>query len=246
MAFPTPVGAVTTAIGAATTSHAVNLPAGMVVGEGLRIIFATGADPGGAPTCSGCLSASTDLFTGSVGSLTDFIDLTIDAARAAASTATITTVNSVESAAIAYRIQNHNLSTEPGTYVQSNNVTATTASPDPGIVNQTADNFLIEVFYGADGSDLAGSPVYPSGYTGLASVESGASATTSCTVGAAYKQVNTASEDPGAFTSTLTAAQECNTRTIVLRAGTEGVPSTLATMRTMMRGFERGLMRGDR
>ena len=185
MAFPT-VATSNSGTNAATTTHTLNLPASVAVGDLLIAMFATDL----APTFtwpSGWTELVADNPNGincKAGARYRIADGTEGASIS------ITTDASEESAYVTLRITGH---AGAGTPPQGASVIGNDADPNPPALTPTggAKDYLWIESYGLD-FDAPAATYWSTSYTGIAAPDQGA-----ICCAAAYRQLNAASENPG-------------------------------------------------
>lgn len=119
---------------------------------------------------------------------------------------TITSGASVKSSSLSWRITGH---ADPGTQApEFTSATATSANPDPPSISPTGgskDYLILAMFRqaGEEADDDTWVTATPTNYGNLIQVTSGiaGAASTNCSAAAADRQVTTATEDPGTFTT---------------------------------------------
>lgn len=205
MAFPSVVNTNESATTGANTAHTINLPASIVAGNLLLIILAKGS-----------VAATVNAVAG-WGELVDensargFAILYRLANGSEGSTLGLTLSGSTKSASIAYQISG---ASDPATRAPelSTVATGTSTSPNPTAVAVTGgpkDALIIATFNQTNeaADDDAWCTSAPANYTGLLQKTAGTAGTNvGVELATAHRQVNTSSEDPGAFTSTLNLA----------------------------------------
>jgi hypothetical protein len=207
MAFPV-VAATASYTGAAATSHAVNLPAGISAGNLLVIV----AGHDGTPT----LTDGTAEYTPGVdkrafntqGRIVVFYK-TADGGEGA--TKTLTLSASEELCARAFRITGHHASTAPE-FSAGNDGGGASTSPDPdnlALGGWGAEDTLWFVAMENDSSPTISA--YPGSYTDGANDRSGSL----MGIGTARRELNAASENPGTFT--ISGSQEWAAVTFAVR-----------------------------
>lgn len=200
MAFPS-IAASNTYSSTGASTHAVNMPSGVSAGDLLIVYFACRNDNGD----SLAVTSGTDwvkLAENREG--TDFLqaawfakvatgsgdNLTIDSGNAAG-----------DVVAISLRITDHGVS-DPSTDLtvsadfEAGDATADPANCNPGVA---ADYLWLEGAAG-HGSVITNATYWSTNYTGVAQLRS--ALTNAVVAGVAYRQLNAASEDPGAMTHT--------------------------------------------
>lgn len=188
MAFPVIQTTNVTDTGA-NTSHAINMPAGISVGDLILVFFGTDGD-----------NTITDSQTFTVldqesNALASFGAVLYKIA-AGGDSLTITTSVSEPSSAIAYRIDGWESTFAPKISIVAKN---STDSPDPSIVtpNWVQDDTLYIAVCMSDSNDLV--TVYPTNYS-LSQLNQNGGANGDCGVGVAGRNYNNPSDDPGVFT----------------------------------------------
>lgn len=194
MAFPVVEATNTSIESVATTSHVVALPAGIVSGNLLLVHFASANGDSGTGTPTGWTKYQ-DYDAGATITAVSFYR---QADGGEGVTLTVTTTASVQSAHNSYRISGH---VNPAT--QAPQVGALTVgndtAPDCLALTPTGgakDYLWIPVTYGRDAEITAA----PTNYTNLLN----AAGASNAHCGSARRELNAASEDPGAFTAGAT------------------------------------------
>jgi len=197
-AFPTVVTAANSVQATDSTSHTVSLPSGIVSGDLLIGFF----------SCDGTATVTWP------NEGTDWIEIVSNASVAnrlsiawrkadgtEGASITVTTSASEESVHIVYRITGHiDPSTQPP---EQASTTGSGVNPNPPDLTPTggAKDYLWFAIEGSDDDDLV--TVYPTSYTDGETYGSSTGGG-DCGIGAARRELNAASENPGAFTIAAT------------------------------------------
>ena len=198
----------TSAQDTAATSHTVDLPAGIVAGDLLIVVFAVRGNPG--VTWGG--TGFTEFFEVANGANHALALAYRQADGTEGATITVTTGASQKSAHTAYRITGH---VNPATHAPeaSAGATGNSAAPDPDSLSPTggAKDYLWLAVLGWNqfGTTLTG---YPTNY--LNGITKTTSSGNSANVGSAERELNAASENPGAFT--LSASEQWIAATVAV------------------------------
>lgn len=199
MAFPQVAAFSTAATNASGTNHNVNMPTGISAGDQLLAYIAC-STPGNAPSRAGwdALSCNGDLGGSSTGSLHVFSRI---ADGSEGSSVTFTTPASCLSVTQCDRITDYN-----GTPQTTAGVTQSSGTnPNPPALTPpggASDRLWITLVGYGNGTQTISS--YPSSYTNGRNFRQ--HSVTNRGVGIAYRELNAASEDPGSFTVSGSAA----------------------------------------
>lgn len=200
MAFPA-VAASNTYSSTGAATHAVAMPSGISAGDLLIVYFAARNDNGDNLVESGG-SSWTRVAQNREG--TDFLQAAWFAKVAAGGdTLTVDTGNTTgDAVAISLRITGHGVSNPATDLTASADAEdATTAAPNPGNCNPgVAADYLWLEGSAAHSSVSTSATYWSTNYTGVAQLRSAAGS--AVLAGVAYRQLNAASEDPGAMTMT--------------------------------------------
>lgn len=215
MAFPSVRSSTSSQHTSAGTTHTVNLPATIVSGDLLIILFGTPGNTLGSLSATGWTAPSPSSGTARMGFLYRVAD------GSEGSTVTVTTNSSEKSAHITYAVQNAGTfsAVANDTYFLSNAGSAN-ANPDPPSISPSAGSgdYLWIAAENNAGTDTVSS--YPANYgsdqLNQASGGTGG-ASTKCVIGAATRQLTATTEDPGTFT--ITASQLWCTATLSIPPG---------------------------
>lgn len=199
MAFPSDSARQGTNITTASTSHNINV--GSPVSGTLLIVFVRFAAAPGTVTFTGYTSLVSDTSDASDDTTQVFYRL---ANGEEGATDTLTTGNSVKLGAIAYEITGAEHPPIQPPQVSSAVIGTTTANTcNSGSVSPTggAKDYLWLTLGGGD-QEVGAFTAAPTNYANLATANSGTGGTaaTNVIMGGASRQLNAASEDPGAFT----------------------------------------------
>lgn len=196
MAFPSVVGAaaLTTYGSNDSNPRPYNLPAGITAGELLVLLFSQ--DGSATPsTPGGWTSMGTFPSSGNASTLTVFVKL---ATGSEGATVNITGNALEQQTAIAFRVTDWAGSVATGVAV-STNAQANSANPDPNGLTPSwgaLDTLWLAV---ASYNGAATRTAYPSNYTYFQATQDGAGGGGSAGTAVGGRQLNAATEDPGAF-----------------------------------------------
>lgn len=195
MAFPSVQATATTAISSTVTSHVINLPSGITAGN-LLIIFFTYATIGQTLTgpTGWTLLVQAEHTTGTTEGAAVYYRI---ATGGEGTTVTITTSASTRSASVSARITGHTTELAP---TQSNAIGSNANADPPAHTPSGGAKDYLWLALGAN----AGNTNYtaaPTNYTGLVVIAATAGNQSAATkAGWSTRQLNAASEDPGAYT----------------------------------------------
>ncbi len=195
MAFPSVDATSTSTEGTDTTAHTITLPSSLA-GDLLVVIFASESDN----TISDW-DGFTSIFAVNRGTTAHLSVAYMEATSASVpgTSIGITTGSTESSVHIAYKISGH---IAPATQAPEASTGATSFSnaPNPDALTPTggAADFL---FIAACSSQATNDPFdgFPTSYDGSQLDEDSGGPSNTCTVGAAWRQLNAASDDPGSF-----------------------------------------------
>lgn len=217
MAFPS-IGATNSGnSGASTTTHTVNLPAGITSGQLLIVAFCNGGASTASVTTpgSGWSTRFTNTFNAAGGpTLTVFYRF---ADGSEGSTITVTTSGSAGSSHVSYRITGVDTGTNPESGTSSENQSST---PDPPTVTASwgsADNLFLAMVGWEPGSQAVTG--YPTNYTLSQTLDRWNSGSGSGTI-MAGRQLASATDNPGTFSSPTV---NWVAGTVVIKPGAGGI-----------------------
>jgi len=189
------------------TSHIVDIPLNIVAGNLLIVCFTSDGDAGGVSWPAGW----TEFFETVNGSAVTLALAYRQADGGEGATITVTTGNAERSAHCSYRISGHEDPTIRGPEATTN-ATGLNDSPNPPVVTPVggATDYLWLAVHGSDGPLTT--TAFPTNYINGISV--GAAGGEGCAVGAAERDLNASSEDPGVFT--ISASEEWVAATIAI------------------------------
>jgi hypothetical protein len=208
MAFPTVVSTTETAVSTAGTSHAITLPGSIAATDLVLIIMDIGST-------SATLNALTDWGEILDENAANGLKILRYTGAGVPGNPTFTSSAATRSASVAYRISGaeKTITPEIGT-----TAAGTSVNPDPPSVSPTggAKDYLWIAFFGQAGEQADDDTLvsgYPANYTHSQNVKTCGVAGTNLggMIGAASRQANTATENPGTFTSVDNAAWRAQT-----------------------------------
>lgn len=191
--FPATIDSTSGSEATATTSHTVTLPTGIVAGQ-LLLVLIGGENPSGTSFPAGW----TELFDAGGSSAGWLAGAWRVADGGESGSITVTTTGSVKSAWIVYRFSNHNGTVEAATPVDQPG----TASPDPPSLSPSwgSDKTKWLVAFAGESPSQRAVSAYPTDYADdQLTAGTGNTAGADATIGAASRLLETATEDPGAF-----------------------------------------------
>lgn len=225
MAFPV-IQATNVTDNPAGTSHTINMPSGIQVGDLLLVFFGSDGDNTITDSQTFTVLAQESNDTASFGAVLYKI-------AAGGDSLTITTSVSEPSSAIAYRIDGWESTFAPEISVVAEN---STDSPDPNIVTPswTQDDTLFIATCMSDSNDLVTG--YPTNYS-LSQLNENGGANGDCGVGVGGRNYNNPSDDPAVFT--LEGGEQWVAWTIAVAPSGATAPAGGYSV-----GIERGIHRG--
>lgn len=217
MSFPTVAATNSGNSGADATSHVINMPAGVAVGDRLIVLFTNDNDVS-VTVSSG--TGWTELFTGTVSLTLRYTGYWKDA-TGSGDNLTIDTGTAQGSAHASYRITGHDPATSPEAAALGAGVDTNPNPPDFNPTAWDAEDTLWIACYGWDGNTSHTS--YPANYTSNQVTDRWANAA-GVGVAVSTRNLNAASENPG--TATISASVVWIATTVAIRPSPP--PTTVA------------------
>jgi hypothetical protein len=220
MAFASVAATALTSGTTAGTSHAINLPTGIVSGS--RVTVAMGINNAPTVTLPGGWTSVADI--ASPGSLARGVFIYRDCDGSEGSTITITLSASSRITAVAERWTGHDASTAPAAATAAG-AAGTTYDPPNVAPSWGAEDTVFGVVAAIDGTGVTTHSSYPANYTDGQQFVNDAATSSACTA-YARRQLNAASDDPG--TGSISNSREKGIITFAIRPSGAGGAAALA------------------